>query len=964
MKRTTNIGTWNVRGISTKTAEIIQEMEKYGLDIIILNETKKKGSGNENLGNFIHVWSGIDKSERASCGVSILIRNHLKKFITNFQYVSKRILAIEMKLYGHKTIILGVYAPYDTSDNETKDKFYEELNHAILNIKTGYDIIIAGDLNAKVKSQQSSEIVGKYAETVENDNGERLLQLCSQYQLKLTNTFFAHKDIHRYTWERPSLNQKSIIDYVIVKTKSKFKVYDSRVKRGANCGTDHHLLTTKIVYPFPHKPSKVNTSNEQAPNPHTEIKDKQYKLYLLKQQSIKEFYEMRLQRELELTPPEEDIETEYTSIKNIMHKIAAETLGEQQNKNNNKRNMYLTKEVKELSQEKNRIYKKYLTQRTETNRQEYKEANKKLRQKIKCDKNNFWERKCSEINAYIGGAQATEVWQTIKGMKTNRKERFSLIDREKWRVYYKALLTEERDIFMNTENMLSDTLTYNKPRSITVEEVKVCVQELKNGRAPGPGGIVADLIKNGGISLWKRIRELFNHCLEQRKTPKEFKQGYITSLYKKGDKKDPDNYRGLCVTSTLSRLWAKILQKRLREEVGDKISEDQSGFTPGRSCVDNLFILQQLIEKRSRKNEELHIAFIDLKKAYDGVPRNKLFTALRMIGVSDYMILLIRELYEENNAYIKQGRSLSESIQVTKGLRQGCCLSPLLFNIYLEMVLRQWKRSCQGMGISVGEDYLFTLSFADDQAVLAQDAYDLEFMLSRLYAEYQKWGLEVSIKKTEYLAVNSNAQFEVLLNDEICIKQVEEFKYLGVLVDRQGIGDTELKHRTKSARKVIGSLNMLWWDKHISSKNKKRIGQTMVESVLCYGSEIWALKEEDKRKLLAIEMDYLRRSARVSRLQRVRNEEIRNRMKATESVIQRVEKRGLRWFGHLLRMDDTRWPKRIFQWTPPGKNKRGRPRRSWNEGIRQTMRDRGMEEDLAYDREGWRLRLGMQHLAV
>ncbi|XP_030760716.1 uncharacterized protein LOC115885831 [Sitophilus oryzae] len=90
----------------------------------------------------------------------------------------------------------------------------------------------------------------------------------------------------------------------------------------------------------------------------------------------------------------------------------------------------------------------------------------------------------------------------------------------------------------------------------------------------------------------------------------------------------------------------------------------------------------------------------------------------------------------------------------------------------------------------------------------------------------------------------------------------------------------------------------------------------MVESVLCYGSEICALREEDKRRILAVEMDYLRRSARVSRLQRVRNEEIRNRTSAQETVIQRIEKRGLRWFGHLMRMEDTRWPKRVFKVHP------------------------------------------------
>ena len=101
----------------------------------------------------------------------------------------------------------------------------------------------------------------------------------------------------------------------------------------------------------------------------------------------------------------------------------------------------------------------------------------------------------------------------------------------------------------------------------------------------------------------------------------------------------------------------------------------------------------------------------------------------------------------------------------------------------------------------------------------------------------------------------------------------------------------------------------------------------MIEFVLMYGCEIWSMKEEDKRRITAVEMDYLNRSTRTSRLERVRNEEIRNIMSATETVINRIERRSLVWFGHILRMEDLRWPKQVFIWKPPGRNRRGRPRK-------------------------------------
>lgn len=193
---------------------------------------------------------------------------------------------------------------------------------------------------------------------------------------------------------------------------------------------------------------------------------------------------------------------------------------------------------------------------------------------------------------------------------------------------------------------------------------------------------------------------------------------------------------------------------------------------------------------------------------------------------------------------------------------------------------------------------------------------------------------------------------------------MDEFKYLGARIDKNGIGGKEIKHRINESRKIIGCLNSLWWDKNIRRGNKKRIGRTLVESVLCYGSEVWVLNADLERRLQAVEMDYLRRSARVSRIQRISNDEIRRRMKTTTTVIDRIKIRGLRWFGHLMRMNDNRWPKRVFCWMPPGRRKRGRPRRSWNEGIRKEMDRRQLNEEMTQDRKAWKRELSRQHIVV
>jgi hypothetical protein len=148
---------------------------------------------------------------------------------------------------------------------------------------------------------------------------------------------------------------------------------------------------------------------------------------------------------------------------------------------------------------------------------------------------------------------------------------------------------------------------------------------------------------------------------------------------------------------------------------------------------------------------------------------------------------------ENNIAYVRHGNSLSQPIATTKGLRQDCSLSPLLFNIYIERALEEWKRSCQGMGVAAKDRYLFTLNFADDQVVIAQDHFDLEFMVRRLRTIYESWGLTLNYKKTEHLAINSNEKNNLALEEGIQIKQVSHSKYLGTVIYKtDGIGKDEI----------------------------------------------------------------------------------------------------------------------------------------------------------------------------
>lgn len=338
--------------MTNKTTEILIELRRCNLDFVVIPETKKKGHGTEILSEYYHLWSGVEKHQHAQAGVSIFVKKQLQKYITDYEFISERITTLTMKLYGHETLIVGVYAPTDNAQRHLKDKFYNQLSHVLSNTKAHLEIIVAGDLNGRIKGKKGDDVVGGFADEEENDNGERLLELCNQYQLKITNTFFSHKDIHRYTWERPSMNQRSIIDYIIVKQRSHFRINDCRVKRGANCGSDHHLLVATLVVPFTKTAIDNNNSTRNIDEKGTPMEQKKYKLYLLQQDSIRSLYETRLAAELTEHGGNQDVEEQYETLKSIIHKIANEALGEYTTEKNKKQYVWLTEEVKQVIQEK------------------------------------------------------------------------------------------------------------------------------------------------------------------------------------------------------------------------------------------------------------------------------------------------------------------------------------------------------------------------------------------------------------------------------------------------------------------------------------------------------------------------------------------------------------------------------------------------------------------------------------
>ena len=224
----------------------------------------------------------------------------------------------------------------------------------------------------------------------------------------------------------------------------------------------------------------------------------------------------------------------------------------------------------------------------------------------------------------------------------------------------------ERWIWLGPWSPVQWTSVRRPPIPITIDMVKKAISKMKSGKAAGPSGIVVEMIKAAGDTGATMIRDLATAIIRDGKVPTDWEESFIVCLYKgKGDALDRGNYRGLELTEQAMKILERIVDGLIRQVVS--IDDSQFGFVPGRGTTDAIFVVRQLQEKYLAVTKRLYMAFVDLEKAFDRVPRKVIWWALRKLGVEEWIVWLVQGMYANAWSRVRVGEGFSKEFEVKVG---------------------------------------------------------------------------------------------------------------------------------------------------------------------------------------------------------------------------------------------------------------------------------------------------------
>ena len=875
-----SIGYWNINGYNSKflgcklrDAEFLEIIG--GCDIIGLGELQCEEE--IDIEGYVckkqKIREKTTKGPKISGGIGVFVKRHLSHLVEVAHNENKDSIWVILKpalTQKSQDVYLGTYYVSPDSRGNKNVDFFKTLNDEINTFSRKGLVLLQGDLNARTSSDvdyvefdELDPILGQDYESQGNRNsqdkrknprGEELLDLYKGTDLLIANGRKPGDLFGKYTCH--NWNGSSVVDYMIASKCFLENIIRFSVGSYVPWLSDHCLVKTDLLCGV--SPGVGGDGVGEHNKIHPGFIWDDISIDNFKENLKKLSNEVKIKSWLCVPDPDPSVLAE--NIKNILWNNALMSDLKSKKSGGEKKQSapWFDKECRESKERVSELGKRLESCPGDQAVRNSVFASKKYFRKIVLAKKRRYKKSMiSDLEHKNSGGRAKEFWKTLRKISPKNKRDNVQPSITEFENYFKRLSASGRvqDIpDIRDEGGPLDFL-------IALGELQVVSRGLKGGKAHGYDNISNEMIAVLVEIYPEIVLKLFNGILKSGKSVPDWGVGMIVPIHKDGARLDPSNYRGITLMSCLGKLFLAILNARLIKYVAEKdiLGLNQLGFVLGNRTSDAHLIINTIVGKFChKKNSKIFSCFVDFRKAFDSVPRDVLLKKLLGFGVGGKFFNVIRDIYTSDRACVKLGGARSSFFDLSIGVRQGCILSPLLFNIFLSDLAKKFIDLRSGPVIGGGP--VNSIFWADDLVMFAETEDGLGKMLKILEEYCGENGLTINTKKTKCMTFNKGGRLisrDFFLNGAR-LENVRSYKYLGFVLTPSGEINTGLRDlRDRGFRAFMKIKRDFGESFNQNIPTALLLFDSLIKPIILYCSDFWGSIKVPKSTPIANLYEYM-----------------------------------------------------------------------------------------------------------